>query len=148
MNTPRPAAREARGHGHAGLAVVLAGGRGREADRAGGHGFQDDGAHLGDLGFGRGALGRGRPHDPGAQRRVADEGGDVERGAAPLQSRQVFREALEVPGHALAQHLQRHAFDVGQIAQGQIPVAGPAGRDGEAAVADHHGGDAEAGRGR
>ena len=79
---------------------------------------------------------------------MTDEGGDVERGAAPLQGRQVFREALEIPDDALAQHLQRHALDVGQVAQGPVAVAGPAGRDGEAAVADHHRGDAEAGRRR
>ena len=161
MNTPRPGLAQragerhqlalvgqARGHRHAGLAVVLLERGGREADRSGPHGLQHDAAHLGDLGLGGRAPGGVGAEHVGAHRGVADERGDVRHHAAPLHRVEVLGIALEVPAHAGAQRLQRHALDVGQRAQREIAVGRAARRDGEAAVADDDGGHAERGRRR
>ena len=129
---------EARGHRDAVLAVVLLERRGREADRAGVQALDDETLHLRHFGCGRRALCGVLVQDIGAHRRMADERSDVRHDAAALEHLQVFRVGLELPLHAGAQRIERHAFDVRQIAQGEVAVRGAAGRDGEAAVADHH----------
>jgi hypothetical protein len=139
---------EARRHRLAAFAVVRGRGAGREADGAGLQPFHHQLAHFQDFLLRRGALGRRRAHDVGAHARMADEGGDVDRRAARLEAIEVFRHRLEVPAHAAAQHLERHALDLRQVAHHQLAVGGAAGRDGEAAVADDRGGDALRGRRR
>jgi hypothetical protein len=79
---------------------------------------------------------------------MAGEHRDVERAAQALEHVEVLRHAFEVPAHAGAQHVERHAFDLRQVAHHQLAVAFAARGDGEAAVADDRGGDAEARRGR
>jgi hypothetical protein len=64
-------------------------------------------------------------------------------GTLPIQHRHVLRDAFEVPADALAQHIQRHAFDLGEIAHDEFAVRRPARRDREAAVADDGGGHAQ-----
>ena len=97
---------------------------------------------------GRGAPGGVRAHHVGAQRRVPGEDGDVQRAPLPLEHVEILGDGLEVPADALAQHVERHAFHLREVAHHELAVAAAAGRDGEAAVADHRGGDAERGRGR
>src|SRR4051812_5046199 len=72
----------------------------------------------------------------------------VDRRALALEQVQVLRHRLEVPADSLAQHFERHAFHLGQVAHYELAVAAAAGRDGEAAIADHRGGHPELGRGR
>jgi hypothetical protein len=137
--------REARWHGDAVLAVVLLEGGGREADGARAQRVQQNAPHLGHLGVGgRAARGIGA-EDVRAQRGVAEEGAHVGHHAAALHGVQEFGIALEVPLHAGAQGLQRHAFHVRERAQREVAVRRPAGRDGEAAVADDDGGHPERG---
>ena len=69
------------------------------------------------------------------------------RGAVALEHVEVLRDGLELPADAGAQDLERHAFDLGEVAHDPLAVGGAARRDGEAAVADHRGGDAERGEG-
>ena len=109
---------------------------------------EHDVLHFRDFGGGGRAPGRLFAHHVGAHRRVADEAGDVQRHALALEHGEEFRDGLEVPAHAGAQHFDRHAFDLGEVLQDQVAVGGAAGRDGEAAVADDGGGDAERRRGR
>ena len=81
-----------------------------------------------------------RPH-----RGVADERGHVGHHAAPLQRVEILRIGLEVPAHARPQRLERHALDVGEVAQREVAIVGPARGDREAAVADDDRGHAERG---
>ena len=139
---------EARGHRHAALAVVGGRGAGREADRAGAHRLEHQPAHFGDLGIGCNALRRRLAQHVAAQRRVPDEARDVERRPPALEHVEVLRHRFELPADAASQRVQRHALDLGQVAHHALAVRGAARRDGEAAVADHGGGDAKRGRGR
>ncbi len=134
---------EARGHRHAALAVVRRRGAGGKADRAGAHALEHDAAHGGDLVVARGALGGRFAHDVAAHRRMADEGRHVERRAAALEHVEVLGHGLELPADPGAQHLERHALDLGQVAHHALALGRAAGGDGEAAVADHRAGDAQ-----
>ena len=131
---------EPRGHRDAGLAVVLLERRGREPDRAGLHRLDDEALHLRHLGLGRGAVRRLLAERPCAHRRVPHEGGDVRHHALALQHVEVLRVGLEVPVDAGHQRFERHALDVGEVAQRAVAIALAARCDGEAAVAHHHGG--------
>src|SRR4051812_29436902 len=92
--------------------------------------------HRIDLAVCGGTLCCGVTHDVRAQRRMADERGDVDRGALALEHVEVLREGLEIPADARAQDIERHAFDLGEIAHYPLAVRGAAGRDSEATVAD------------
>ena len=159
MKTPRPTSPEragqrghlalvgqARRHRDAVLAVVLLEGGGGEADGAGAQRLHHDAAHLRDLRVGGGAPARLLAQHVGAHRGVAHEGRHVGHEAATLQRGEVLGIRLEVPVDPGPQRLERHALHVGQVAHDQVPVGGMARGDGEAAVADHHRGDAERAR--
>ena len=110
--------------------------------------FNDQASHRLDFGRLRRALGRRVAHDISADRRMADENRDVDSAALALEHLQVLRDGFEIPAHAGAQHLERHAFDLREVLHHEFAVARAAGRDGEAAVADDRRGDAERRRGR
>src|SRR5512145_403864 len=139
---------EARGHRPAAFAVVRRGGAGGEADGAGAHALQDESPHLRNLFVRRRAFGGCIAHHVRADRRMADERRHVEGSSPALEHVEVLRHGLEVPPYSGAQHFQRHALDLGEILHHQVTVARAAGRDGEPAVADDRGGDAERGRRR
>src|SRR5215208_6199575 len=69
--------------------------------------------------------------------------GDVGTDALLLQHVEILREAFEAPLYPGAQGVERHALDVRQMAHGEVAVLRLAGRDREAAVAQHRGGDAQ-----
>ena len=140
--------RQPRRHRHAALAVVLIGSGRGQSDRARFQPLRHERAHGGDLLRRGGASRCVRAHDPRAQGRVADVGGDIRPDPLPLEKVEVLREALETPVHAGAQAVQRHALHVRQIAQIEVAIGRPARSEGEAAVAHHRSGDAQLGRGR
>ena len=87
----------------AGDGVARAGGvaehaGGGEADGAGVDGLADEAAHLGDLALGGGTVLEGLlAHDVGAQRHVADVGGDVGGVVAAVEGVEELGEGLPVP---------------------------------------------------
>ena len=54
---------------------------------------------------------------------MTDEGRDVGHHALALEQTQILGVAFEAPVHSRAQRFQRHAFDVGEIAQREIAIA-------------------------
>src|SRR5437762_2971218 len=92
-------------------------------------------------------LARGAAHDAVADRRVADEGGDVRAHAAPLERTQVAPEVLPRPRDTGAQRLDGHALDEEEELHERLAVRRAAGRDGEPAVAHDDGRDAVPRRG-
>ena len=114
--------------------------RGREPERSRLHRLADDPPHLVHLRSGRLALRGVLAHHPGPKRRMADEGPDVDRGAAALDRVQVLGEGGEGPflPESLAQGGDGHPFHVLEGADDRLAVLGPGGGDGEAAVAHHH----------
>ena len=126
-----------RRHRPSALAVVRGRRAAGKADRASLHRFAHDCLHLCDLDCRGGALGRIVSHHIGAHAAVADVGGDVDRTALAPKLRQVLGKGLELPRDAPAQHVQRHALDLGQVAHRDVAVLRLARRDGEAAIADH-----------
>ena len=139
---------EARGHRPAAFAVVCRRGAGGEADGAGVHALQHEIPHLRDLVVRRRAFGGCIAHHVRADRRMADECRHVEGGSPALEHVEVLRHGLEIPAYSGAQHFQRHTLDLGEVLHHPVTVARAARRDGEAAVADDRGGDAERGRRR
>ena len=115
---------------------------GGEAGGARLHRLAQDGLHLRDLVVGGGALVRVVAHHEQPQRGVADVRGEVQRGAAPLDRREVLGEGREVPRDARAERLDVHVLDVLERAGDDVAVLGPRRRDREAAVAGDDGGDA------
>jgi hypothetical protein len=103
---------------------------------------------VADLVGGRSALGRFLAHHIEAQRRVAEQGGHVDRRAARLQRVEILREGLEWPGgtEARFKRLQAHALDLFQGLHDHLAMDFPGRGDAEAAIADHRGGDAVPGR--
>ena len=73
--------------------------------------------------------------------------GNIDDATFAPEHGQIFWEGFKVPVNALLQHIQRHAFDLGQIAHGQFTVAGTAWRNREAAVANDGCGHTHGGRG-
>ena len=139
---------EPRGHRYPAVAIVVEGGRGGEADRAGFQRLLHQRAHAATLVPGRRALrGFGAQHG-GAHRRVADENAGVRIAALAAEQREIVRESLEAPIDPRFQGHDRHALDLGEIARDLLAPVGRAGRDAEAAIAHHDGGHAERGRGR
>jgi hypothetical protein len=120
----------------------------READRAGAQALEQQPAHLADLGLGRDALNRRIAHHIAAQRRMTDEAGHVRCGAAAFEQVEILGHRFEFPADSRAQSVERHALDLGEVAHDALAVRRTAGRDGEAAVADHGRRDAEGGGGR
>src|SRR6267378_4570958 len=82
---------------------------------------------------------------PIAPARIASS---TSRRTLALEQGEVLRHRFELPADAAPQHFERHALDLRQVAHHQVPVRRTARRDGEAAVADDRGGDAERRRGR
>ena len=93
-------------HRHTRLAVMRRRGAGRKTDGAGLHRLDQDRSHAGDFVIGGDTLGGGLAHHPGPDRRVTGECRQVDRCTAALELTQVFRDGLEIPLDALAQHVQ------------------------------------------
>ncbi len=111
------------------------------------HRVTHDLLHLRDLVLGRSTLRGIRAHHVGAYRRMADVSGDVDRTAALAQQVQVLRKCLEAPVDAAFQHIERHAFDLREVAHRDVAIGFAARGDREAAVADHSRRHAQRGRG-
>ena len=79
---------------------------------------------------------------------MAGEHGEVRVSAAAAEHRHVVAEALEIPGDTLAQGVEVHTFDDGEIADDEVAGLRRRGHDAEAAIAHHRGGDTERRRGR
>ncbi len=126
--------------------MVFEGGGGK-TDRAGVEGIPEDRRHPRAFFFGRRAFrGRVAEHcdtDAG----VTGEGGDVRHHPAARQQIEIIAEIVKPPIDSRAQGGQRHAFDLGQVLDQDIPRVGRVRRDPEAAIADHHGRDSEGRRG-
>ena len=99
------------------------------------------------VGGGR-ALGRFLAHDVQAQRRVAEQGRDIDRRAALLQRVEILREGLERPvmPRPASQRVEAHALDLLERLHDQLAMDRLGRRDAEAAIADHRRGDAMPGR--
>ena len=126
-----------RRHRFAALAVVRRAGAAGKADRAGLHRAAHQRLHLRHFAGRRGARGRIGAHHVSAHRRMAHIRRHVDGAAPSPQLSQVLGKGFETPADAAAQHVERHAFDLRQVAHRQIAVARSAWRDREAAVADH-----------
>ena len=131
-------------HRLAGIAVVADRHRGAEADRAGFHRLAHQLLHRADLVLRGGALGQFLAHDVEPQRRVAEQGGDVDRRAALLERVEILREGLERPGVAQAglERLEAHALDLLERLHDQLAMDRLGRGDAEAAIADHRRGHA------
>ena len=134
---------QARRHRQPTLTVVRGRRAAGKADGARLHRLADDGLHLRDLGRGGGARRRVVAHHVGANAAMSDVGGDVDRAPFAPKLRHVFGECLEFPRNALPQYVQRHAFDLREIAHRDVAVLRLARRDGESAIADHRRRDAQ-----
>ena len=98
--------------------------------------------HANHLVLGR-LLGEGPPaHRIHAQRRVADIHAVVDRLGQALHGREIFREGFPRPVDAGRHRFGRDVLDCREAARIEIAVLGLAGRQGEAAIAHHHRGDA------
>jgi hypothetical protein len=107
--------------------------------RAGVQRLAHDAAHRGHFLFGGGPLGGAFAHHVQAQRRVADQGRDVDRAAALLDEIEVLGKGLEAPvAQAFLQRRGAHAFHLLQRLDQQLAVVLAHRRDAEAAVAHHH----------
>ena len=101
----------------------------------------EHGLHTGDL------LGRRRPlvgvvaHDEETECRVAEVGGEVQAEAVPLDRGEVLGEGGEVPGDAGPRAETSISSTFSRVWAIKSRCSGSGGRDGEAAVARHHGGD-------
>ena len=95
-----------RGHGHAPFTVVCRRGAGRKSDGTGLHGLAHQGLHADDFVIRSGALCGRLAHHPGADGGVTGKGRDVGHGALALELVEIFRDGLEVPADALAQHIE------------------------------------------
>ena len=131
------------GHRQSALAVVRGRRAAGKADGAGRHRFADYGLHLRDLHLGGHALRCGVAHHVRADAAVPDVSGDVDGASFAPKLRHVLGERLELPCDALPQHVQRHAFDLREIAHCDVAVLRLARRDGESAIANHRRGHAE-----
>ena len=131
-------------HGQPAVAAVVGGERGREADRACGHGGTHFGAQLLELRGGRLPVrGGGFAHHRGPDGGVLREYADVGIGPRATQQLHVFGERFELPAGAGLQRVEVHPFDHGQVLHHRVAFVGRARRNAEAAVAHHGGGDAE-----
>ena len=74
-----------------------------------------------------GALGRFLAHDVEPQRRVAEQGGDVDRRAALLQRVEILREGLERPviAQARLERVEAHALDLLERLHDQLAMDRP-----------------------
>ena len=134
---------QARRHRDAAIAVVVLEGRGAQPDGAGRQRFVEQRRHLREFVGRRLALGACIAHHHGAQRRVRAEGGDVGRDATPGDEVEVAREIVELPVDALAQRVERHRLDLGEIPEQRVARGRRRRGNAEAAIADHHRRDAQ-----
>ena len=108
----------------------------------------DQRGHRRHVGGRRGlAVDAAAAHDEDAQGRMRHLGREVDVAAALRQGVEIVGEALPVPRHALAHHQLGDVFDAFHDLDQRVAVLRPAGREADAAIAHHHGGDAVA-RGR
>ena len=74
-------------------------------------------------------------------------GCDIDGATLLLEHGHVLGESFKAPIDAIAQHIQRHAFDLREVAHGQFTVLRTTRCNGEATVANDGGGHAHGGRG-
>ena len=118
------------------------GARGREAERAGLHALLDDRRHLLDV-FGVGflILRAAVAHHIGADRAVRDLRADVDGHRQGLEEVEVFGEGLPAPLHALGEGAAGDVLDALHEADQPVALVRRGGREADAAVAHHDGGD-------
>ena len=139
---------EPRGDRHAAVPAVIFVGRGTEADGAGVHGVAEQPHHRFEFIVTRRAPGAVVAHDDGANGGVRGQRRHVRVDALAAQQVEVLTKALEPPAHPGFQGVEGHAFDLGQVGENGVASVRRRGCNAEAAVADHHGGDAQRGRRR
>ena len=131
---------QTRGHGKTTLPVVRGAGAGGKTHGASGHGLFDDIGHGINF-FGRGlTLIRLLAHHPSANRGVTNVGRDIDGATLLLEHGHVLGKSFKAPINAIAQHIQRHAFDLREVTHGEFAVLRPTRRNGETAIANHGGG--------
>ena len=136
---------QTRGHGKTTLPVVRGAGAGGKTHGASGHGLFDDIGHGINF-FGRGlTLIRLLAHHPSANRGVTNVGRDIDGATLLFEHGHVLGKSFKAPINAIAQHIQRHAFDLREVTHGEFAVLRPTRRNGETAIANHGGGHAHGG---
>src|SRR5882724_551581 len=115
---------------------------GREADGAGLQPAPQLGFHGAEIVLGRRLLEGALAHDIGAQRGVAKVARVVDAFGEPVDGVEELGEGLPLPLDARFHRLQRDVLRALEIADHEVPVFLGAGREGEAAIAHDHGGDA------
>jgi hypothetical protein len=78
---------------------------------------------------------------------VSDVDGGI-HADAPIERVEILTEALPTPAESLAQYARRHPLYRGEEARHEVAIFRLAGRNGEATVSAHHGGDSVQTRGR
>ena len=116
--------------------------RGAKADGAGLHGALSDGRHGLDIRRGRRlAIHPALTHHEDSEGRVRKLAGDIHVEVSLRQRVEVFGVGLPGPGQALGQHRERNVLDAFHQPDQPVVIFGLAGREADAAVAHHHGGD-------
>ena len=116
---------------------------GRETQCAGADGFVDQFGHLGHVVVGRrGLVQAALAHGVDAHRAVADHAADVDALVHPVDGFEVLAVGLPVPGQSGVDGFLRDVLHGLHHLRQVAAVLGLAGREGDAAVADDHGGDA------
>ena len=110
----------------------------REAESPGVHALAEEALDLAALGRGElGALAGGLdPHHVGAQRRVGNQGRDVEAQVLAVQAVEVLREGDPVPAQAGAHGVHRDGLDAAHHLHVGLAVLRAGGREAEAALPD------------
>ena len=130
------------GVGCAVAGAVIERARGGEAQGPGLDRALGDRGHGGDVGLGgRLAVRAALAHDEDAQRRVRQLAADVDVEATLRQAVQVVGIALPVPRQALGQDREGDVLDAFHQPDQPVVIVRAAGREADAAVAHHHGGD-------
>ena len=139
----------ARRHELAVRRLVRIGARGGEAERAGAQRLDGELAHLGDVVRGRRLAADGAvAHDVDAHRQVRGLRGDVDRTRLALERLHELGKRLPLPGEPGGQHRIGNLLDALHQVHQRAAMLLLHRREADAAVAEHHRGDAVPARGR
>ena len=122
--------------------LVVRRARSGEAEGAGAYGLLGDARHALDLVLGSLFLEGPLTHDVGAQRRVAHVTRVVDALRHAVEYVEVLRIGLPTPCDAGQHGFASDVLGALEIAEYEVGLGLPAGREGEAAIAHHHAGDA------